>query len=55
MRQPDYLNGCRKLEPADEFPSDDPTDVSCRLEPIEEGVMVDPTLESEMLDPIVDR
>ena len=43
-----------KLEPTDDPPNDDPTDVSCMLEPTVEEFMLEPTLESEMLDPTVD-
>ena len=43
------------VEPTDEPPKDDPTELSCMLEPTLEGLMLEPTVESEMLESIVDR
>ena len=44
---------CR-VEPTDEPPNDEPTEVSCMLEPILDELMLEPMVESEMLEPTVD-
>jgi hypothetical protein len=44
-----------RVDPTDDPPKDDPTDVSWRLEPTVDEPMLDPTVESEILEPTVDR